>query len=554
MQDKLRSMSKDPAPVDFAAVTKIQDRAVLEVGQALREANAVLVEAPTGAGKTRINARIMASLAAEHPDRKPKVLNLQHRELLALQGERALNRWSPEADLTTSLALDGNLDQSGDAVYATVQTVAARLDQLEKYDAVTVDEGHHLSDSKNSDYSKALDKLFADNPDIKLITVTATPNRPDKKGLSPHLRNAARVTIGWAELERAGQIKLPRTIELRVPGKDELTVNQIAAKHYNADKDANSAGLTKAINAARPESFHEDMADAWERYNDGRRTIAYHSTIEGARAFADEIASRGYRVGVVDSQSGKDHNVDTLDKYAAGELDMVVSVKMIDEGIDVPSTRCILILRPTTSEVEYSQMVGRSVRTGEDPAIQNVQPLILDAGASTMIHGAIERRAAVIDYYQKLERGEHPHGIFVEKDKSSEAGVEAYSPWRKVKDQPVVLALSDGEGVIFAIESRDAKGEARYSLAEAQTVKGRRQVTFMKDDNGKPLNGIDGTRLHHIEAARMLPSRANMLRLESTRTPQGNSMMDERLAEASQAHMSTIMHFAAMTQGNARGR
>src|SRR3546814_18406057 len=95
-----------------------------------------------------------------------------------------------------------------------------------------------------------------------------------------------------------------------------------------------------------------------------------------------------------------------LDKYGNGELDMIVSVKMIDEGLDVPATRAVLILRESTSEVEYMQMVGRTIRMGSDPAYWNVQPVVLDGGASTMIHGSIESRAAVIDYLQKLDRGE----------------------------------------------------------------------------------------------------------------------------------------------------
>src|SRR3546814_9122176 len=104
------------------------------------------------------------------------------------------------------------------------------------------------------------------------------------------------------------QIKLPRTGELRVPAKNGGTVNQVAAKHYNPEKDANSEGLMKAVREARTDTFHIDMADAWIRHAEGLRTIAYHSTIKGARDFAEEMQSRGYRVDVVDSKAGRDHN------------------------------------------------------------------------------------------------------------------------------------------------------------------------------------------------------------------------------------------------------
>src|SRR3546814_20008908 len=77
-------------------------------------------------------------------------------------------------------------------------------------------------------------------------------------------------------------------------------------------------------------------SDLWIRHAEGLRTIAYHSTIKGARDFAEEMQSRGYRVDVVDSKAGRDHNSMVLDKYGTGELDMIVSDKMIDEGRDVP--------------------------------------------------------------------------------------------------------------------------------------------------------------------------------------------------------------------------
>lgn len=531
------------SPVDFDEITRIQERAVSEALAAYEHNNVVLIEAPTGAGKTRINARIIEELA-KRAGREINVLNLVHRERLAMQNKDAFHKWAPESNLTTSIASDGNFDQSADNVYALVQTVAARIDEIQKYDVVGVDEAHHVSDSKSSDYTTVLSKLIEDNPDVKLVVVTATPTRPDKKELSPILQNAARVTIGWAELERAGQIKLPRTVEVRLPSKDGGTVNQVAAKHYKPEKDANSEGLTKAIRNARTEDFHSDMADAWTRHAEGLRTIAYEPTIKGARAFAEEVRSRGYRVDVVDSQAGRDHNTAVLDKYGAGELDMVVSVKMIDEGLDVPATRAVLINRETTSEIEYKQMVGRTIRMGSDPEFWDVQPVVIDGGASTMIHGSIESQAAVIDYLQKLERGEVSRRSLSER---TENAAEGYTPWRKVKDEPRVLAMSDGEGVIFALERPDIQGHPRYSLIEASPDKAGSKLHIMRDDNNKPLNGIDGSALHQIESKRLIPARSALLRLEATQSKGSMmSLMGERIASAADKHLNSMMAFVAM--------
>src|SRR3546814_1099389 len=94
-------------------------------------------------------------------------LNLCHRERLATQSQDAFRQWVPESPLTTCIARDGNFDQSADNVYALVQTAAARVDEIKKYDVGAVDEAHHVSDTKTGDYATVLPKLIEANPDIK---------------------------------------------------------------------------------------------------------------------------------------------------------------------------------------------------------------------------------------------------------------------------------------------------------------------------------------------------------------------------------------------------
>lgn len=546
-------MSKDPAPIDYEAVTKIQERAVQESLDILDISNVVLIEAPTGAGKTRINSRVIEEISKRLEAKGEDILalNLCHRENLAEQSKEAFHKWAPDCKIGTTLATDGNFDQSENNVYALVQTVAPRLDELRKYNVVGIDEAHHASDNKNGDHTEIINRILENNPEAKIIAVTATPSRPDGLGLAPILRDAPRVTIGWGELERAGQIILPQTVEVPITTENG-TVNQVARKHYDPDKAANAAGLTKAIQKARPDDFLEQMANSWELKNDGRRTICYASSINQARAFHELMKERGHRVDIMDSAMSASHNKGALDRYAKGELDMVVSVKMIDEGVDVPATRCILILRETTSEIEYSQMVGRSVRAGDTAEIRATKPLVIDGGASTMIHGAIERRAAVIDYLQGLQRGEVNENIQAKplvagkedpKIAGSVMGKEGYTPWRMLKTDPNVLGLTDGTGTILAVESRDAAGEPRYTVAEIVKERDKTRakklgeiatLRMMKNDQGKALFNIKASVLNDIATSRILPSRASLLRMEASPSKsdgQRTSLVDDRLAE-----------------------
>src|SRR3546814_13807977 len=120
-----------PSPVDFDEVTRIQERAIAEAIQMLEDHNEVLIEAPTGAGKTRINARILEEIAKRvGPDFNS--LNLCHRERLATQSQDAFRKRVPESPITPCIARDGNFEPSAVNVYALVQKSAARPDDIHK--------------------------------------------------------------------------------------------------------------------------------------------------------------------------------------------------------------------------------------------------------------------------------------------------------------------------------------------------------------------------------------------------------------------------------------
>jgi DNA repair protein RadD len=570
---------------DFEAITRIQERAIAETMAAVAlcrqrrdwgvannyapladQALAVLVEAPTGAGKTRISARNFEELSkafeAEH-GRKPVILALQHREMLLDNAQEALGRWAPESGLKSSRAVEGKLDTSGDVIYGMVQTVAANLGRLPKIDILAIDEAHHASDSDGADYTKVINHTREQNPDMVLLATTATPNRPDKKSLNPALRDAERVTIGYKELEEAGQILLPSTKVVTIHREDGTTTNQLMRSKFKPEKDADPAGLTKALRAARPADFHDQMLDAWERdfkeplAREGIQagTIVYEGTIAAARKFADMAKERGHAVAVMDSDQDKALNAKALEDYAGGKVDMVVSVKMLDEGVDVPRTRCAMILRETTSDIEYSQMVGRTMRMGSDPVLQGVRPRIIDGGASTMIHGSVERRAEVIDYYQKLARGEPAEYRLPDADRVPSMG-EKYSPWKVLKNPPPIMATTDGRANLYAVASAAPDGGMRYSILEAVTIKGKSQVTILKGNDKRPLIAIDAQRLRALEAERLLPSRHSLMRLEATESALhgGRSLLDDKLAERPEYVASVEKMSLAMLASRSAGR
>lgn len=550
---------------DFVEITRIQDRAVSETRPEMKPGASVLIEAPTGAGKTRINSLNIANFVEDfiaENGRPPVILALQHRERLLSQNEKALGKWAGKAGLSTSRSLAGELVMNADVNFAMIQTAAANLTKLGHVDLVTIDETHHASDSPKADYSKVLAAIAAKNPEFTLVTTSATPSRPDGKGLNPRLKNAKRITIGYKELERAGQIKLPNTKVVDIRLDDGSPMSHFMRDKFKPEKQAEAAGLNKALRQIKPEDYNEQMASAWEREFKSKidaagvqaGTISFDSDKDSNRAFADTMAALGYRVAVVDSGQKPEANVKALEDYDKGLIDILCSVKMLDEGVDCPRTRCVIINRETVSEIEYHQMVGRAMRAGEDTALHAIRPLVLDGGASTMLHGSVERRAEVVDYIQKLERGE----IVAERNEDAKhmprLEGDAYTPWRMMKDPPPVMGTTDGISTIYAVASKGADGKVTYALMESvvEASKGKAKmsekakVVIMRDAEGRMMVGLTPAQLAKVEAEKILPSRHSLLRLETSPSRQmpGKSIMDDRLGERPD-HIGSVAAMAA---------
>jgi superfamily II DNA or RNA helicase len=550
---------------DFVEITRIQDRAIAETRPEMKPGASILIEAPTGAGKTRINSINVANFVEDFKaanGRPPVILALQHRDRLLGQNEKALHRWAKDAGLSTSRSFDGDLVMDKDVNFAMIQTAAANLARIGRVDLVTIDETHHASDSPNADYSKVLAAVGAENPDFTLLTTSATPSRPDGKGLNPRLKDAKRITIGYKELERAGQIILPSTKVVDIRLDDGTPMSQFMRDRFKPEKQAESAGLNKALRQVKPQDYNDQMASAWEREFRAKigaagveaGTISFDTDKRTNAAFADTLKELGYRVAVVDSDQDPEANRRALEDYDAGRLDVLCSVKMLDEGVDCPRTRCVIINRETVSEIEYHQMVGRAMRAGDDPALHAIRPVVLDGGASTMLHGSVERRAEVVDYIQKLERGE----IVAERNEDAKhmprLEGDSYSPWRMMKDPPPVMGTTDGISTIYAVASKAPDGSVTYALMEAviEATRGKAKiaekakVSIMRDASGRMMVGLTPSQLAKVEADRILPSRHSLLRLEtspSRQTP-GKSIMDDRLGERPD-HIGSVAAMAA---------
>lgn len=296
-----------------------------------------LLVLPTGAGKTICFSKITYDQYHEGD----RVLQLAHREELLTQAQDKLFNSTgilgaiEKAEQTT-------VGSHQPVVIGSVQTMS-RTSRLMKFDpdefqTIIVDEAHHaLSDS----YQKVLN-YFAG---AKVLGVTATPDRGDKKNLAEFFESTA------FEYTMAKAIKDGFLCPIRaqmIPLKIDMTTVKTTAGDYNA------ADIGNAL-----EPYLEAIADEMVKYKD-RKTVVFLPLVRISQEFCDMLNARGFKAAEVNGNSADREEI--LKDFEDGKYNILCNSMLLTEGWDCPSVDCIVCLRPTKVRSLYQQIVGRGSR------------------------------------------------------------------------------------------------------------------------------------------------------------------------------------------------
>lgn len=101
-----------------------------------------------------------------------------------------------------------------------------------------------------------------------------------------------------------------------------------------------------------------------------RRAMIYCADIDRATSISRELAQQGFRVARYSSVESDRKPI--LAAFARGELDALVAVKCLDEGVDVPAANLAIILASDSSQRQFIQRRGRILRTSPDKSIAKV--------------------------------------------------------------------------------------------------------------------------------------------------------------------------------------
>jgi len=354
-----------------------QKQAIDSAMDELREVNSTLLVSPTGTGKTVIMAGIVRR---SFPGR---VMIIAHREELIFQARDKISAMAGVpvcVEMADLRAKDGFNDMFGlsPVVVSSIQTQnsggdGGRMSRFDpwQFDLLLIDEAHHAcADS----YRRVID-YYRSNPALRVVGVTATPDRADELALGQIFDTVA-FDYEVSDAIRDGYLVPIRQRLIQVDGLDFSAIKTTAG-------DLNGKQLAEVMEEEH--NLHEIAAPTLEIAGE-RKTLLFASSVKHAERLA-EIFNR-HRQGCAEFVCGKtpkEIRRERLQRYAEGEIQFLCNVGVLTEGYDDPSTELVVIARPTKSRSLYCQMVGRGTR---------VLPGVIDGLENA---GADARCAAIAD-------------------------------------------------------------------------------------------------------------------------------------------------------------
>ncbi|MFD4621683.1 DUF3427 domain-containing protein [Streptomyces sp. NPDC058475] len=337
----------------------------LRIEREIRGRNRNLLVAATGTGKTVMAALDYRNLRRELENGNPKLLFVAHRKEILRQSLRTYREVLDDASFG-ELLHGGEDPRDWNHVFASVQSLnLQRLERLARdhFDIIVIDEFHHATAAT---YRRVIDHFKP----RELLGLTATPERMDGLNVQDEFfegRIAAEMRL-WEALEN--DLLCPFHY-FGIPDGTDLT-NIGWQKGTYADREL---GSLYTGHHARARIVVKQIRDKVS--NPGAmRALGFCVTKAHAHFMADFFREAGFQAVALDSDSPAGVRAQALTDLRDGRLQVIFSVDLFNEGLDIPDVDTLLLLRPTSSATVFLQQLGRGLRRTETKPVLTVLDLI----------------------------------------------------------------------------------------------------------------------------------------------------------------------------------
>lgn len=424
-----------------------------------------LLVLPPGAGKTFTTVKWICDNVLPRNIRVLWLANSYYLLNQAFWELRDYARWIPEPRQTLNIRLvssnpthssQSSILLTDDVVIMTTPTAIKNLNPSLKDksgDAATSSFRKWIEECKNSGLMAVLDEahhapahgcrhllIGTDEtqpgirtifPKANLLGLTATPTYSDeaRRGWLGKIFEAGIIyTADKAKLTAAGILSRPNYIQ-RPTGKELHVPDDLYNRLVREHKDLPEEIIEKlASDSRRNDSIVQEYVQNKDRYG---KTLIFADRWFQCVYLKTKLLERGIRADAVYSRidadlgSIEDSNQRTAsdnerilndfrigkDKKGRDKLDVLINVRMLTEGADVPSVRTVFLTRQTTSRTLMTQMIGRALRGrkagGSDEAyivmFMDEWKRLIDWATPASLDGGTDESSRVIRGYYPLE-------------------------------------------------------------------------------------------------------------------------------------------------------
>jgi superfamily II DNA or RNA helicase/HKD family nuclease len=338
----------------------------LRVEREVRGHSHNLLVAATGTGKTVMAALDYRNLHKQWGGKKyPRLLFVAHRKEILNQSLRKYREVLDDASFGEPL-YSGELPRDWQHVFASVQSLTGqRLDQFapEHFDIIVVDEFHHATATT---YRRVLNHFKPK----QLLGLTATPERADGLNVQDEFfegRIAAEMRL-WEALDN--DLLCPFHY-FGVPDGTDLTRLNWRSGTY----DQSQLGDLFSADHARARIVIKQVRDKVSDPS-SMRALGFCVTRKHAHFMAQCFQEAGIKAAALDSESKPEVRERILAELKSGEVQVIFSVDLFNEGLDIPDVDTLLLLRPTNSATVFLQQLGRGLRRTPDKPVLTVLDFI----------------------------------------------------------------------------------------------------------------------------------------------------------------------------------
>ena len=307
-----------------------------------------LIVLPTGSGKTRVAAKDSFDFQAEsilyvaHTD---EILDIAQEEFSNIYGNDNVARVNSKEDFKKKKRVK----------LSTIQLIGRNIDTIKllDFDYLIVDEFHHAAAKT---YRKLIDNT---NPNY-LIGLTATPFRGDRQDVAELCNGNILIN---AELRTGIESGILSPFHYFGCFDD---IDYSSLKHNGNLYDIND--LEKSLVIPKRDKA---IVAKWREHLNNKQTLAFCCSQKHATRCCDTFNKNGIKSRIILSDTNHKERKEIIQKFRNGEIKVIFSVDVLNEGVDFPFVEGLMFLRPTESKRIFYKQLGRGLRrfTGKTETI-----------------------------------------------------------------------------------------------------------------------------------------------------------------------------------------